>query len=889
MTMGSSWMLVTLAAVPEEGGGLSVITTVADDNCVIGGGEGERRVLAFRADRAESGVVLPPHLASRILRIESEQGVSLDFRMRPVSRAQAFSKMLISDALGVARLGWTLLFKAAGRRADKGALIWSWYQAALLHSPDAGSRFSVGVLASSQPGEGVRQRAGGGWAGSSSDPHFWLAPRGGSVRPGWYFFSCQLTVLRRGSIRSKLYPDFGAGLYEGHAIALSYDRASAQVTGLFALAGEAAGFRFDPLDYQADFLMEQPRLVRVSKPRALWILLGGGAERDFFSRLRHLCVFVGQARRTGITAAVDSLRFGTASVDSKARYTEWVMRFDEDIDRESVLGVPVQDNEIEVGSPLFSVLVPVYNTNEVWLRACLDSVLSQDFQDFELCLVDDASPAPHIQAVLAEYAQRDVRVRVHTRVENGHISRASQDALEMACGRFVALLDHDDELRAGALAVVASALRRNPQVKFLYSDEDKLDADGRRFHPNFKPDWNPDLLLSQNYICHLAVIERELMLEVGGFRRGYEGSQDHDLFLRCTAGLEAIQIRHIPVVLYHWRAVEGSTALVRSAKDYAADAGVRAVRDHLSRQGMRAEVEMLPHGHYRVRWGLGDIAPKVSLIVPTRDRADLLRMCVFSLLEKTDYPNFEIVVVDNQSVEPATFELFSELEALERVRVLHYDAPFNYSAINNWAAAQCDGELIGLVNNDIEAISGEWLREMASNAVRPGVGAVGAMLYYPDDRIQHAGVILGVHGVASHIYCGSPRGHAGHGGRALVAQSLSAVTAACLLVRREVFEEVGGLDEGLQVAFNDIDFCLRLRAAGYRNVWTPFAELYHHESASRGKEDTDEKKARFDREVEFMKLRWGTALLEDPAYNPNLSLLSLNCEFAFPPRWDGPA
>jgi GT2 family glycosyltransferase len=343
-------------------------------------------------------------------------------------------------------------------------------------------------------------------------------------------------------------------------------------------------------------------------------------------------------------------------------------------------------------------------------------------------------------------------------------------------------------------------------------------------------------------------------------------------------------VHHIPRVLYHWRAIAGSTALVRDAKDYAADAGARAVADHLVRIGADARVEQLPHGHYRVHWGLGERPPKVSLVIPTRDRVDLLRTCVESLLERTDYPDFELVVVDNQSRDPEALAYLASLEADGRARVLRYDAPFNYSAINNWAVARCDGAIIGLLNNDLEVISPGWLREMASHALRPEIGAVGAMLYYPDDTMQHAGVILGIGGVANHAYLGQPRGWPGHGGRAKVAQNLSAVTGACLVVRRAAFERVGGLDESLEVAFNDVDFCLRLRAAGLRNVWTPFAEFYHFESASRGSDDTPEKAARFRGEVERMQSRWQEQLYWDPAYNPNLTLFGTDFGYGFPPR-----
>jgi GT2 family glycosyltransferase len=489
-----------------------------------------------------------------------------------------------------------------------------------------------------------------------------------------------------------------------------------------------------------------------------------------------------------------------------------------------------------------------------------------------------------VRRVLDEYARRDPRIRFVVRDANGHISEASNSALALATGEFVGLLDHDDELRPHALLEMAEAIAAQPDVALLYSDEDKIDADGRRFNPYFKPDWNPDLLLSQNYVCHFAVLRTALVRAVGGFRAGFEGSQDHDLFLRCTERLSDTQIRHVPKVLYHWRAIEGSTALVREAKDYASAAGLRAVAEHLQRCGQDAVADELPHGHFRVRWRLPAEAPRVSIVVPTRDRVQLLRTCIDSLRARTTYPDYELVVVDNQSTDPETLEYLDALRQQEWSRVLRYDAPFNYSAINNWAAAQSSSPLLCLLNNDIEVIEPGWLEEMAGHAIRPDVGAVGAMLVYPDRTIQHAGVILGIGGVANHAYVGLPLGYPGHGGRALVAQNLSAVTGACLMVRRALYETVGGLDENLQVAFNDIDFCLRLREAGYRNVWTPFATLCHHESASRGRDDTDEKRERFVSEVTRMQERWGDLLRHDPAYNPNLTLDDTGFQLAFPPR-----
>jgi len=481
---------------------------------------------------------------------------------------------------------------------------------------------------------------------------------------------------------------------------------------------------------------------------------------------------------------------------------------------------------------------------------------------------------------------RDPRIRAQRRDRNGHISAASNDALAMARGEFVALLDHDDELRPHSLLEMVEAARRHPEAGLFYSDEDKIDERGRRFQPNFKPDWNADLLLSQNYVCHLAMLRTSLVREAGGFRVGFEGSQDHDLFLRCSALLEPGQVVHVPKVLYHWRAIRGSTALERDAKDYAGAAGARAVADHLSRHAPGAAAEQLAHGHYRVRWPL-DGDPRVDIVIPTRDRLELVRACVESILARTEYDHYRILLVDNQSVEPETVAWMTAIEADPRVRVLRYDAPFNYSAINNWAAAQGDGEVLCLLNNDIEVIEGGWLRELAGQAMRPGVGAVGALLLYPDRSIQHAGVILGMGGVANHVYSGAPEGHPGHGARALVAQELSAVTGACLAIRRDRYFAVGGLDERLQVAFNDVDFCLRLLEAGYRNVWTPFARLLHHESATRGRDEDGPARERFLGESRYMDARWGDYLVGDPAWNPNLSLEELDAAFAFPPRAAG--
>jgi GT2 family glycosyltransferase len=532
--------------------------------------------------------------------------------------------------------------------------------------------------------------------------------------------------------------------------------------------------------------------------------------------------------------------------------------------------------------PRISVLMQTYNTPPEFLREAIDSVCGQLYGKWELCIADDASTHPHVKNILEEYQSRDPRIKVCYRESNGDTSAPSNSALELATGEYIALLDHNDKLSLHALYHVASAFNQHPGTKVVYSDEDKLDESGKRFDPHFKPDWNPDLLHSQNYVSHLCVYEAALVREIGGFRIGYEGGLDYDLLLRCAARCRDGEIVHISKVLYHWRSLEAITARGVDEKNSKTDAGIRALSDYFISQGKQVSVHQgIVANSYRVRHAIPRPEPLVSLLIPTRDRLELIRTCVGSILEKTTYPNFEILILDNQSAEASTLEWFDEIQADGQVRVLRYDHPFNYSAINNFGAQHARGELLGLVNNDIEVISEEWLTEMVSHAIRPEIGCVGAKLYYGNDTIQHAGVILGVGGVASHSHKRFPRDAPGYLQRLQLIQNLSAVTAACLLVRKSIYEEVGGLNENdLRVAYNDVDFCLRVRSVGYRNLWTPYAELYHHESISRGGEDTPEKKARFAKEKEYMKQTWGQMLARDPAYNCNLTLSRVDFSLA---------
>lgn len=728
----------------------------------------------------------------------------------------------------------------------------------------------------------VSAESDGLWRSTGRDPRFACVTERYPLRAGWYSLSIDLEVVEGSRLQPMLYFDFGHGMHEAWSLDLNFIRSgSHRHDGVVLLERDVHDMRFDPVDAPCTFRVGSLTMRPLSRPQAAWRMLRAirsqrveagdrHAAKLYRESLRRLCRKNGRrAFATWLHGLYIWRREGTPS------YERWLDLYDR-----TDAPAPIATDM------LISILLPTYNTPEKWLRCCLDSVLEQSYANWELCIVDDASSAPHVRRVLQLYSARDARIRVVLRQKNGHISATSNDALKMARGTYVALLDHDDELHPEALATVVDALEKNPQWQMVYSDEDKLDEAGRRFDPYFKPDWNIDLLHGQNCVSHLGVYSRVLMEAVGGFREGLEGSQDWDLSLRCAERLTAEQVGHIPKVLYHWRAIEGSTAKGVDQKSYAHLAGLRALRDHFGREGVLAEVKEIDglQGLFRVRHPLPQELPLVSIVIPTRDKLDLLRRCVDSILQKTTYPSYEILVVDNQSSERETLDYLNLLREHPRVRVLKHDLPFNYSHINNEAVRHARGDVVCLLNNDVEIITPDWIEELVSHAMRPHVGAVGAMLYYPDNTIQHAGVIIGIHGVAAHPYSRMPRGHGGQMARARLTQALSAVTAACLMVRREVFECVGGLDTDLPVAFNDVDFCLRIRRHGYTNIWTPFAELYHHESASRGIEDTLEKHQRFEREIHFMMKRWSPQLREDPYYNPNLSLSDEPFSLAFPPR-----
>jgi glycosyltransferase involved in cell wall biosynthesis/predicted nucleic acid-binding Zn-ribbon protein len=538
--------------------------------------------------------------------------------------------------------------------------------------------------------------------------------------------------------------------------------------------------------------------------------------------------------------------------------------------------------------PLISVVVPVYNTPERYLRMMLDSVISQLYPNWELCIADDASTALHVRPLLEDYARRDSRIKVVFRKQNGHISAASNSALELATGSHVALLDHDDLLAEHALYIIADAINQNPGADIFYSDEDKIDGEDRRSDPYFKPDFGLDLMLGQNYVSHLGVYRLETVKGVGGFRPGFEGSQDYDLVLRILARTKSAVV-HLPWILYHWRLFPGAGTFSSTQIDKASQAARRAIDEHLAGIGVKAEVKPWVHAYHRVVRGDLPVWPKASIIVPTRDHLGVLTTCVEGVLERTDYPDIELVIANNDSVEPETLAYFDKLRADARVRILDCPGAFNFSAINNAAIRASTGEIVVLLNNDIEIIDGGWLKEMVKHAVRPEVGAVGAKLLYPDNTIQHGSVVLGMNGVAGHLHVGVPADSPGYFGWLKIAHNVSAVTAACLAMRRSVFDEVGGLDEvNLKVAFNDVDLCLKVTEKNYQIIWTPEATLYHWESKSRGNDLSEQHIERFKSEVELMRQRWGDRLDNDPFFNPNLSLSTCHPVAGFPPRVQRP-
>ena len=523
-------------------------------------------------------------------------------------------------------------------------------------------------------------------------------------------------------------------------------------------------------------------------------------------------------------------------------------------------------------APKISIICPIWNTPENFLTEMIESVANQTYYNWELCLSDGNSENENIRKILNNYKNNDKRIKVKFLDKNLGISGNSNEALSLATGDYIGLLDHDDTLAHFALFEAVKAINENPDADFIYSDEDKLSEDGkRRFSPHFKPDFSPDTLRSYNYICHLSIFKKELLNNAGFFKEGYEGSQDYDLILRASE--KAKNIIHIPKILYHWRISKNSTALWMDNKTYAFDSAKKALKDHLNRIGLNGKADDgLSKGSYKITYNINK-GLLVSVIIPNKDHEEDLKRCIYSIMEKSTYKNFEIIVVENNSESESISKFYDSLTSKYcNIKIIKWNKPFNYSSVNNYAVEFAKGDILLFLNNDTEVINNGWMERMLEHVQRKDVGAAGAKLYYPNNTVQHGGVIIGILDVAGHSHKGFLRNSCGYINRLCVVQNLSAVTGACLMVRKEVFKEAGGFDENFILAYGDVDLCLKIRAKGYLIIWTPFSELYHYESITRGYEDTPEKRERINGEIKLFYNKWHDIFKKgDPYYNINLT------------------
>lgn len=598
---------------------------------------------------------------------------------------------------------------------------------------------------------------------------------------------------------------------------------------------------------------------RLSKVNIRWILRYHKSDNLFRKTMRSL-------KRYGIRTTWQRIRQKTGNLTAAEELNKHELFSEEELEAQ---------RKYQFSEKIrFSIVTPLYNTSEVFLRAMIESVLSQTYGNFQLCMAD-GSDADHtyVEMICREYEKKDSRIRYKKLEKNLGISGNTNECLKMATGDYIGLLDHDDLLHPAALFEVMRAILKTG-ADFIYTDENTFHNTPKdAYCPHFKPDFAPDTLCGNNYICHFTVFKRDLLDKVGKFDESCDGSQDHDMVFRLTE--QAKRVAHIPEILYYWRAHPNSVAESTGVKPYAINAGIKAVERHLQRMGRKGEVSTVGEGLaiYRIRYAISGM-PKISILIPNKDHYEDLKKCLTSVFEKTTYSNYEIIIIENNSTSKKIFDYYEQIQKEhENVRVITWKHSFNYSMINNFGAEECDGEYILLLNNDTEIITPDWIQEMLMFAQRSDVGAVGAKLYYPNNTIQHAGVGIGLLRIAGHYFRGVNRYHTGYMGRLLYVQNVSAVTAACVMISRDVFHKMGGFDENFVVAFNDIDLCMRIRRAGYLVVWTPFAELYHYESISRGANDTLEKQKRHELEVTLFEQRWKNELMAgDPYYNPNFSL-----------------
>lgn len=606
-----------------------------------------------------------------------------------------------------------------------------------------------------------------------------------------------------------------------------------------------------------DLPMAHPKRSRISLVRSY---LGAMSQENVRKAMDYL-------KENGVRQFMTRLKYGPNP--NAVNYDEWRLS---KLPNEQTLKAQ-RETQFEY-TPKISIIVAAFNTPVPYLKDMIDTVRDQSYTNWQLCIAD-GSTDDTVQNYVRDHYGSEEKIVLKRLAENYGIAGNMNEAMKMADGDFIALYDHDDTLTPDALFEFVKAYNEDPSLEVFYSDEDKMNSDATKyFQPNFKPDFNIDLLCSNNYICHFFMVKKSIIDQVGMFRKEYDGAQDYDFILRCCEAAGPEHIHHVPKVLYHWRTHEQSTSSNPESKMYAFDAGTRAVQAHYDRMHIKAVASKSDWlGWYRTKYILQS-HPLISIIIPNKDHTDDLDRCIQSIEKKSAYKNYEYIIVENNSTDPATFDYYHQLEASNpKAHVVYWQAAFNYSALNNFGAAHAKGDYFLLLNNDTELINSDCLEEMLGYCMREDVGAVGARLLYPDDTVQHAGVIIGIGGIAGHTFIGLEKDDPGYFNYAMSARDYSAVTAACMLVKRSVYEEVGGFNEQLAVAFNDVDFCLKIREAGYLIVYDPYAQLYHYESKSRGMEDTPEKVQRFNNEIKTIENRWHDILEKgDPCYNPNLTL-----------------
>ncbi len=727
----------------------------------------------------------------------------------------------------------------------------------------------------------------GEYTSTGKDPYFLVDLKDNQLKAGWYWLSLNIKVVDGTLLSPMLYFDYGRGFNEEDIWRLPAI-VDDTISCLINFSSSILQLRFDPTTTASTFTLTKftlkatgnIKVFQIGMSRYKKIYLPDEDNLSFYTGL--VTTFL----KTGRMDLREKVRQAIYHSDkySLEEYKLWCKLYDT-ISPSHLAAIKKLSSGLAY-QPVFSIVMPVYNAPVIFLKKAIDSVINQAYQNWELCIADDKSTNEDVRKLLKECQLKDKRIKIVFREFNGHISKASNSALALANGDFIVLLDQDDELPAHSLYMVASVLNKNKNLGIIYSDEDKMDESGNRFDPYFKTDWNRELFYGQNMISHLGVYKHALIRKIGGFREGYEGSQDYDLALRCIEHLKPEQIYHIPHVLYHWRALSGSTAITISNKSYAVSAGLRALQDHFSRTAQSATPVENVYNSFRIKWALPKKAPLVSIIIPTRDKVEVLSTCISSLLQNTDYPNFEILIIDNNSEEAITFDYFKKMQLeYKQIKVFSFKGEFNFSAMNNVGVKHSKGEVLVLLNNDTEVINRDWLNEMVSQCMREEVGAVGAKLYYPNGQIQHAGVFLFEAHPGIHIYLKRDKNDPGYFNKLHLVQNYLAVTAACLAVRKEVYIKAGGLDEdNLKVAYNDVDFCLKLTVLGYKNVWTPFAQLTHHESLSRGNDLDENNLPRFKTEQSFILNKWNNLMVNDPFFNHNLGVDTTAIQFAFPPR-----